>query len=260
MVIRAGYFTTFNYFFGCFTSTGFLSYPYLMDNGDLPYAMHCRGVDFKSSPAYELGYFVEIVMTITGNCMYFPFICMVMSFILFGICLIEILTQKLKDLTENEDQDKLHLKLRLFVQYHLRVILYMDELNSLISTLCLVEIILFGVLLSALLFLILIVTKLTPLVLAVCYISFILFQLFTFYWLCNELTSQSTMLANAVYDIPWYAYTPQNQRTILGMMARAQQRPMMIMLGSFTPVNLERFQSVLNVSYTYITLLRGKLQ
>lgn len=260
MVILAGYFTTFNYSYGLFSSIGFLSFPFIMGNGEMPYPMYIRGVDFSSSPAYEMGYFIEIVVTITGNCMYFPFICMVMSFILFAICWIEILTQKLKDLTETEDQDRLHLKLRLYVEYHLRVIRYVDELNSLISPLCLVEIILYGLLLSALLFLILTLTQLTPLILTIGQISFILFQLFTFYWLCNELISQSTRLANAVYDIPWYAYTPRNQRTIQWLIIRAQQRPMMIMIGAFTSVNLERFQSVLNVSYTYITLLRGKLQ
>lgn len=259
MVIRAGHFTNFNFFFGCLTASAFCVYPMLIDDRDLPYGMHIRGIDFESSPTYEVSYVSELLITCVGIALYFPFISMVMSFILFGICLIEILKEKLLDLSDDEDQAVLAQKLRLYVEYHLRNIRYMDELNYLISTLCLVEIILFGVLLSALLFLILIVENTSRLILSVCYISFILFQLFTFYWLCNDLISQSLMMADATYATPWYNYNVQNQKTIMMIMARAQQRPMMIMIGAFTPVTLERFQSILNVSYTYITLLRNKI-
>lgn len=141
------------------------------------------------------------------------------------------------------------------------IIRYVDELNDLVSNLCLVEIILFGLLLSALLFLVIIVTKTSRLVMAIMYIIFIIFKLFTFYWLCNELTERSSALADALYNIPWYMFNIVNQKTVMLMMARAQKRSLQIMIGAFTPpVNLQRFQSVLNVSYTFITLLREKLQ
>ena len=260
MVDRAGSFTKFNFFFGCLTASAFCIYPIVIEGRDLPYGLYITRIDFEASPVYQSAYAAEIAITCVGIGLYFPFISMVMSFILFGMCLVQILVQKLGDLREDEDQQLLAKKLRLCVEHHKRIIRYVDELNGLISMLCLAEILLFGVLLSALLFLVVIVEQTSRLILAVSYISFIIFQLFTFYWLCNDLIAQSVHLADAVYDVPWYAYDIPNQRTVLLMLTRAQQRPMMIMIGAFTPVTLERFQSILNVSYTYITLLRGKLQ
>lgn len=41
------------------------------------------------------------------------------------------------------------------------------------------------------------------------------------------------------------------------MVIRRSQQPLRIMIGTFTPITLRMFQKILNMSYTYFTVLRG---
>lgn len=40
------------------------------------------------------------------------------------------------------------------------------------------------------------------------------------------------------------------------MLIRRSQKPLRIMIGDFFPITLQMFQKILNVSYTYFTILR----
>lgn len=266
MSLRATIFSRSNLSLGSLATVLFLSYPRLIGSPNLPYGLYIHGVDFLTSPAYEIGYVFEILVTCFTVMLYIPFINIVMSFIIFGIGLIQNLNFKFQTIAEPAPEDKVWVdndlierRFKLYIEYHKRIIRYVDEINELVSTVCLVEIILFGVLLSALLFLTVIVQKRVQLMFACIYIFMIMFQLFTFYWLSNELIEQSGQLGHALYESPWYTFNIQNRKTLLLVMARTQN-PLNIMIGNIAPITLQTFQSIINVSYSYFTILRRNLE
>lgn len=276
MQFRATIFTRSNMVLGSLAIILFSGHPLLLGTGKLPYGVYIAGVDFRTSPAYQLGYALCIASTILGVTLYIPFINIVMSFIIFGITLIQNLNAKFRTISETSseegedqgthppldntlvDNNLVERRFKLYIEYHKRIIRYVEEINELISFVCLVEIILFGGLLSALLFLTVIVKQTGQFVFACIYIFMILFQLFNFYWLSNELIQQSGELGYALYDSPWYTFSVRNRKTLLLTMARAQQ-PLEIMLGNVAPITLQTFQSILNVSYSYFTVMRRNL-
>lgn len=262
MSFRAALFSKSNLSLGSLATVLFLSYPRVIGSTNLPYQLYCRGIDFRTSPGYEMGYLFEILVTCFTVMLYIPFINIVMSFILFGIGLIQNLNEKFKTIADRDgyagdaiDNDLIEIRFKLYIEYHKRIIRYVEELNELVATVCLVEIILFGILLSALLFLTVIVQKTVQLVFACIYIFMIMFQLFNFYWLSNELIEQSGELGFALYDSPWYTFSIKNRKTFLLVLLRTQ-KPLNIMIGNIAPVTLQTFQSIINVSYSYFTILR----
>lgn len=243
----------------------FLSYPVILGRRVLPYGLYIPGVDFKTSPAYELGYLFEIYGTICAVCQYIPFVNMFMVFVLFGITIVQILGQKLRTIAEGPGVDRepdnalIEKRFRLYIEFHKRIIRYVDEMNQLVSMVCLVEIVLFGLLLMALLFTVVMAEKRSQVLLGCIYIFMIIFQLFAIYYLSNELIEESGAMGFALYDSPWYTFSIKNQKTAMLVIARTQ-RPLEVMIGNVAPITLQTFQSILNVSYSYFNILQGGLK
>lgn len=174
-------------------------YPLFLAGRRHPYGIYFFGVDFQSTPTYEVIYFLQLLIT-GGACLfYIPFINMFASFILFGIALISIFKERLRKIAEPFDasvaelepnNDLIEKRFRLLIEYHKRIIRYVAELNAIVSTVCLVEIIIFGALLCLLLFLVQIVENGVQLIVYIIFIGCIIFQLLTLYWLSNELIEQ----------------------------------------------------------------------
>lgn len=252
-----------NLLLGFFTSALFWTYPIISGQRDLPYGIYMPGVDNKSSPFYEIAYICQVLFTICGCCLYIPFSSLLTSFIKLGIALILILQHKLNTIAENSSkngnelrQDVISQKLKHCIELQQKIIIYVDKINNLMATVCLVELLAFGILLFALLFLCNVVTKMPQLIMAACYIILIVVQLFTPYWHSNEVLVQSLNIGGSLYDAPWYRLNVRNRKIVL-MIIRRSQLPLRIMIGNFCPITLQMFQSILNVSYTYFTLLRG---
>lgn len=264
---RASLFSRFNMCLASLACFLFLSYPVILGIRVLPYGIHIPGIDFTTSPAYELGYMCQILITMSAVCQYIPFINMFMVFILFGITLIQILSRKMRTICDDPgrnvevdgpDNALVEKRFRLYIEYHKRIIRYVEEMNTLVSTVCLVEIVLFGLLLMALLFTVVMASKTSQVVLGCVYIFMIIFQLFAMYYLSNELIEQSGDIGYALYETPWYRLSVRNQKTVLLIIARTQ-RPLEVMIGNVAPITLQTFQSILNVSYSYFNILRGGL-
>ncbi|KAL9708520.1 hypothetical protein quinque_012038 [Culex quinquefasciatus] len=96
--------------------------------------------------------------------------------------------------------------------------------------------------LCALLFLLNIIENPAQIIIVVAYIFMIISQIFTFYWHANELREESMGIAEAAYDAP---------RT-----GRFHEEEAAITVGNVYAMTLEMFQSLLNASYSYFTLLR----
>lgn len=227
-------FSRLNMFLSLVAVVLFVSSPAIIGSPDLPYEIYVQGVDFKTSPAYD---------------------------VLFGIALVQNLSHKFRTIQGWEgvpDQELIERRFRLYIEYHKRIVRYFDDLNELFATVFLVEILLFGTLLMALLFTVLIAEHTSEALLGCIYIFMIIFQLFAMYYLSNEITEQSGGLSFALYDCPWYTFSLGNRKTLMLVLARTRQ-PCVVMLGPLAPITLNTFQAILNMSYSYFNLLRQSL-
>ncbi|XP_049835068.1 odorant receptor Or2-like [Schistocerca gregaria] len=85
-----------------------------------------------------------------------------------------------------------------------------------------------------------------------------LFELFVYCWFGDDLIFKSENVASSAYDaVPSLQECPTGiKRSLLLLMLRAQ-RPLRISAGGFFALCRESFVSVLNVSYSFFTILRN---
>uniref|UniRef100_A0AAG5D6H9 Odorant receptor n=1 Tax=Anopheles atroparvus TaxID=41427 RepID=A0AAG5D6H9_ANOAO len=225
---RARVLSISNLALGAFISGCFVVYPLFTGQRGLPYGMFIPGVNNFDSPQYEIFYITQLVLTVPGCCMYIPYTSFFTSSTLFGLVQIKTL------------------------QHQLRTFRLQDlEAVTLFS----IQFLSFGLMLCALLFLLNIVTVMAQIVIVGAYIFMILTQIFAFYWHSNEVREESMAIAEAAYSGPWLEVHNSIKKKLLLIIIRAQ-RPLEVTVGNVYPMTLEMFQSLLNASYSYFTLLR----
>ncbi|XP_053697375.1 odorant receptor Or2-like [Sabethes cyaneus] len=238
---------------GAFISAGYVLYPLFAEDRRLPYGMFLPGFDNFKSPQYELIYLIQVILTFPGCCMYIPYTSFFVTCSLFGQLQIKVVQQQLRDLQINKKQ--IDSRLTAVIKQHQRVIIYVRELNSLVTYICMLELASFGTMLCALLFLLVIIDNFAQVGIVISYIFMIISQIFAFYWYGNEIREESMAIALAAYSGPWLELDTKIRKMLLLIILRAQ-RPLQITVGNVYPMTLEIFQSLLNASYSYFTLLR----
>ena len=170
---RARIYTKFNlYFLGIFISSLFMSYPIIVGVRELPYGIFIPYVDCFKTPAYEIIYAIQVYLTVPACCIYIPYSNFFTSCTNFGLIQIKTLKYQIRNIDkEKVDENfngeigrkflniKINRKLDELVLTHKNIIKYVAEFNSLVAYNCLVELISFGLILIALLFLIAIVSN-----------------------------------------------------------------------------------------------------
>lgn len=195
---RAAVFTVVNTVVGLLAVTSFSIYPLLLDGRNHPYGVYFLGVDFTLSPQYEIVYVWQILISFSACAMYIPFINMFISWIMFGMAMTTILKEMLRNIAHpfdesvdtNPNNALIAKRFRQCIEYHQRIIRYVEELNEIVSMICLVEIIMFGMLLVQLLFFVQIVERLSQFISGIIYTFIIMFQLLSLYWLSNEFSEE----------------------------------------------------------------------
>ncbi|XP_068081897.1 odorant receptor 49b-like [Anabrus simplex] len=79
-------------------------------------------------------------------------------------------------------------------------------------------------------------------------------ELFMFCWFCEQLSSEGVAVQQAAYDSEWYNASLRYRHLVRFLIQRAQ-RPPEITAGKFFALSLERFKQVVQVSYSYFTVL-----
>ncbi|XP_058814907.1 odorant receptor Or2-like [Topomyia yanbarensis] len=243
---------------GAVISMCYVTYPLFTEGRGLPYGMFIPGVKIFESPQYEIFYIAQVVFTFPGCCMYIPFTSFFASTTLFGLVQIKTLQRLLRTFKaagNDENGEMLNSKVAKLIENHLRVIRYVRDLNSLVTYICLIEILSFGTILCALLFLFNLIDNQAQIVIIAAYIFMIISQIFTFYWHANEVREESMSIAEAAYNVPWTELDNSTKKKFSLIIVRSQ-RPLEITVGNVYPMTLEMFQSLLNASYSYFTLLR----
>ncbi|XP_001864544.2 odorant receptor Or2 [Culex quinquefasciatus] len=254
---RARILSKSNLWLGAFISACFVTYPLFSPDSGLPYGVYVPGVNMQSSPTYEIVFFLQVYLTFPACCMYIPFTSFYCTCTLFGLVRIAALKESLERLHQFSSEPKTLLaKVKECLQYHKEIIKYIRDLNELVTFIFLLELLSFGMMLCALLFLLSTSNQLAQMVMIGSYIFMILSQMYALYWHSNEVLEQSLKIADSLYyNGNWLKFSTPVKKLMILMIARAQ-RPLVIKVGNVYPMTLEMFQKLINASYSYFTLLR----
>lgn len=154
------------------------------------------GINFQISPAYEIIYVLELLITMVDGATYVIFVNKFISFMLFGFGLLQILHHNFDTITDGSpsilrpNNALITQRLRLNIEIHTRIIRYVKGMNKIFSTVFMVDLLIYGQLLCVLLFMLVIVEKTSQIILVVSLLFLIFIQLFIIYWIGNEMIAQ----------------------------------------------------------------------
>ncbi|KAL9921930.1 odorant receptor 43a [Glossina fuscipes fuscipes] len=248
----------FNLTASFFDIIGALIYPLLCEGRVHPFGVAIPGVDMTASPIYEIFYIFQFPTPIILTTMYMPFVSLFASFAIFAKTALKVLQHRMNSIFLYNYQTEEHqfAALTACITYYSRIARYVKNFNILVTYIVCVEFLLFGAIICSLLFCMNIIDSSTQIISIVMYILTMLYVLFTYYWHANEVIMESVQVSEAAYALPWYNCSKRFRKTILLFIMQSQQ-PLQIMVGNVYPMTLTTFQSLLNTSYTYFTMLRG---
>ncbi|XP_016957858.1 odorant receptor 43a [Drosophila biarmipes] len=236
---------------------GALISPFFREERAHPFGVALPGLNMTRTPVYELVYLAQLPTPLLLSMMYMPFVSLFAGLAIFGKAMLQILVDRLGQIGEQELSEEVrHRKLTSCIRYHTRVMGYVRELNQLVTNIVAAEAIIFGSIICSLLFCLNIITSPTQVISIVMYILTMLYVLFTYYNRANEIVLANNLVAEAVYNVPWYSAGIRFRKTLLIFLMQTQH-PLEIRVGNVYPMTLAMFQSLLNASYSYFTMLRG---
>ncbi|KAH8304592.1 hypothetical protein KR059_012793 [Drosophila kikkawai] len=236
---------------------GALLTPLFREERAHPFGVALPGVNMTRTPVYEVVYLAQLPTPLLLSMMYMPFVSLFAGMAIFGKAMLQILVHRLDQIGGKEQSEELRLRmLTACIRYHIRVMGYVSELNELVTNIVAAEAIIFGSIICSLLFCLNIITSPTQVISVVMYVFTMLYVLFTYYNRANDLSLENNRVAEAVYNVPWYEARIHFRKTLLIFLMQTQ-RPLEIRVGNVYPMTLAMFQSLLNASYSYFTMLRG---
>ncbi|XP_044249080.1 odorant receptor 43a [Drosophila takahashii] len=236
---------------------GALISPIFREERAHPFGVALPGVNMTRTPVYELVYVAQLPTPLLLSMMYMPFVSLFAGMAIFGKAMLEILVRRLGQIGGEEQSEEVRFQmLTSCIGYHSKVMGYVCELNKLVTNIVAAEAIIFGSIICSLLFCLNIITSPTQVISIVMYILTMLYVLFTYYNRANEIVLANNRVAEAVYNVPWYSANIRFRKTLLIFLMQTQH-PLEIKVGNVYPMTLAMFQSLLNASYSYFTMLRG---
>ncbi|EDW12028.2 uncharacterized protein Dmoj_GI17462 [Drosophila mojavensis] len=243
-----------NLLMGICTCIGFVTYPIFGSERVLPYGMYIPGIDKYASPAYEVFFVVQVIMAPMGCCMYIPYTNLIVTFTLFAILMCQVLQHKLRTLRQLPGI-RVRDEIIWCIRYQLKLAGLVDAMNALTTHLHLLEFLCFGAMLCVLLFSLIIAPTIAQFIIVIFYMIMIFSNTVVLYYVANELYFQSFNISIAAYEINWMDLDIETQKVVMFLMMRSQ-KPLAVLVGGVYPMNLKMLQSLLNVIYSFFTLLR----
>ncbi|XP_037953769.1 odorant receptor 43a [Teleopsis dalmanni] len=237
---------------------GALLYPLFSENRVHPFGVAVPSVNMTQTPVYEIFYILQLPTPVILTAMYMPFVNLFGAFAMFGKATLTILQHNLKQICKDNEKSEhqMYEDLIACILYYKRIARYVKDFNSLVTYIVSVEFLLFNCILCSLLFCINIIKSATQIVSVIMYIFTMLYVLFTYYWYANELLVESLKVSESVFSMQWYNADKRFKSTVL-IFGALTQKPLRLMVGNVYPMTLETFQSLLNASYSYFSVLRG---
>ncbi|XP_034474277.1 odorant receptor 30a [Drosophila innubila] len=243
-----------NLLMGTCTCIGFVTYPIFGSERVLPYGMHVPVIDKYASPYYEIFFVVQAIMAPMGCCMYIPYTNLVVTCTLFAILMCRVLQHKLRNL-QLLPVSRVRQEIIWCIRYQVKLAGLVDAMNGLNTNLHLVELLCFGAMLCVLLFSLIIAQTIAQTIIVIGYMVMIFANSVVLYYVANELYFQSLYISIAAYESNWMDFDVETQKTLKFLIMRSQ-KPLAILVGGVYPMNLKMLQSLLNVIYSFFTLLR----
>ncbi|XP_023024059.1 odorant receptor 10 [Leptinotarsa decemlineata] len=95
------------------------------------------------------------------------------------------------------------------------------------------------------------------LIFRITYSSLMIIQTFLLAWHANEITEQSLLISQAIYESRWYELHTGLQRILHLVMIRAQ-RPLTLSIGPFFTLTNGTAVTTMKAAYSYLTILKRK--
>ncbi|KAM8711823.1 hypothetical protein ACLKA7_012347 [Drosophila subpalustris] len=213
-------------------------------------------LDMQRTPTYQIFYVLQTPLPFVLSMMYMPFVSLFAAFALFGKAMLQILAYKLSCIGRLEEEEQRYQMLTACIRYHINIMGYVRKMNALVTNILGAEAIIYGSIICLLLFDLNIMSSYTQMISIVMYIGTMLYVLYTYYNRANDLVIESALVSQAVYNVPWYECGMRFRKTLVIFLMQTQ-RPLEIRVGNVYPMTLAMFQSLLNASYSYFTMLRG---
>ncbi|SPP73110.1 odorant receptor 43a [Drosophila guanche] len=221
-----------------------------------PFGVALPLLDMSRSPVYEVAYLLQLPTPLLLSALYMPFVSVFAGFALFGRAMLRILVHKLSLIVGQGTDHRMLVDLISCIRFYIAVMGYVKNFNELVNLIVAVEAVIFGSIISSLLFCLNIITSPTQTIIIVMYILTMLYVMYTYYNRANDLVIENSLVAQAVYNVPWYEGSIYFRKTLLVFLMQTQC-PLEIRVGNVYPMTLAMFQSLLNASYSYFTMLRG---
>ncbi|XP_011866990.1 PREDICTED: odorant receptor 22c-like [Vollenhovia emeryi] len=217
--------------------------------------------DTDKSPQFELTYLLHAITTLIGGIIETCIDLFLVLIVLHVSGQLEIFRYRLIRLISCENFNE---ALSDIVRKHLRLIRFVDTIESMYSLVMLILLLYFGVtfcLNGFLCTIILTDIESDGAVVQALYSSvatiFLLMNTFLFCFAGEIITEQSDAVFRAMYDLEWYNLESKNARNLILLMIRAS-RCLHITAGKVIPLTMTTYCSVLKTSCGYISVLLAK--
>ncbi|KAL4708000.1 hypothetical protein ACJJTC_010616 [Scirpophaga incertulas] len=249
----------------CLTFVTMLGWATSPEKGQLPLRAWYP-YDETQSPAYELSYCHQI-----GALFVMAFVNMSKDMLVTALiaqcrCSLQLLVLRLKTLGQGlHITEKSHLtleqelvvksRLRSCVEHHLRALEAAQQLQYCFSEHIFVQFMISLIIICVSAFQLVSVTNPVRMMAMTTYLLAMMYQVFLYCYQANQLSEESSEIAGAVYQCPWYKMSKPLQRSLLIVMTRSQ-RLTKITAGGFITLSLASFMGIIKMSYSMFTLLR----
>nr|QEI46832.1 odorant receptor 16 [Galleria mellonella] len=223
--------------------------------------------DKYKSPAFELTYAYQVVAVNLSAAVNVSMDTLVTSCIAQCRCRLKILGLSLKTLCQNAihtgqwvltpDQEKIVAsRLRRCIAEHQAILSTVVKIQETFSEPLFAQFTVSIFIICVTAYQLVFETKSTlRLIAMLAYLLVMMLQVFLFCYQGNELSEESTNVANAVYTCPWYACSAKLRRLLLLPMTRSV-RVARITAGGITTLSLAAFMAIIKASYTFFTVLQ----
>ncbi|XP_072750902.1 uncharacterized protein [Anoplolepis gracilipes] len=174
---------------------------------------------------------------------------------------IDIVRQKLNEITrKNIERSVTESIMKMLIVRHQRIILFSKNIESLFSSIALMQFVSNTLVICCLGFLIVISIGVPGgsiiLVKSVLFYFVICLDAFIFCFVGEYLSTKSRMIGDAVYESVWYEWNPNQNRDVLLMIVRSQKH-LTLTAGKFVDLSLQQFANIVKASASYVSVLHA---
>lgn len=226
--------------------------------------------DTSKSPAYELTYFHQVAAVVTGATLNVCLDTLVTSLIALCRCRLKLLALSLKTLGDDlrldrkniftAEQEKVMVhRLRDCVLQHQSTLASVTQIQKYFSIPIVGQFAVSYLIICITAYQLAIEVKqhnTVRVVSMVAYLLSMITQVFLYCYQGHQLADESSEMAYAAYECPWYACSTPFRRSLLLLMLRSR-RVAQLTVGGLTTLSLTSFMSLIKASYTFFTVLQS---